>query len=74
MRFDLQPSVLCLTYQHPLLLERCRGWTPKIRPADIDYCRQSPPANLRMTTPVESWEISRFEGEGGAELSDEAFA
>jgi len=28
MRFDLHQNVMCLTYEHPLLWERSRGWTP----------------------------------------------
>jgi len=29
MRFYLQQNVMCLVYEHPLLLEHSRGWTPK---------------------------------------------
>jgi hypothetical protein len=41
MRFDLQPNVMCLLYEHPLLLERPRGWTSKNHPLTIEH-RQCP--------------------------------
>ncbi len=67
MRFDLYPDVMCLHYEHPLLLERSRGWTAKSHlPAGTNL--QSPhPENGATVTAVEPEEIDRFEGEGGPE-------
>jgi hypothetical protein len=52
MRFDLQPNVMCLLYEHPLLLERPRGWTPKNHPPAIAHPQCPPPENDGTVTAV----------------------
>ena len=67
MRFDLQQNVMCLAYEHPLLLDRSRGWTPKSRFLSVENPQRPHPKNGGAVTAVESEEIYRFEGEGGPE-------
>jgi hypothetical protein len=53
MRFDLQPNVMCLLYEHPLLLERPRGWTPKNNRPDIEHPQRPHAKNGGVVTTVE---------------------
>jgi len=53
MRFDLQPSVMCLLYEHPLLLERPRGWTPKNHHLAFEPPPRPDPENRGAVTTVE---------------------
>jgi len=67
MRFYLQQNVMCLTYEHPLLWERSRGWPPKNHfPAVENPPRPHPEIGGAMMT-VELEDFVRFEGEGGPE-------
>jgi len=54
MRFDLQPNVMCLLYEHPLLLERPRGWTPKDHHPVVESLQHPQPDNGGVKTAVES--------------------
>jgi hypothetical protein len=67
MRFDLQQNVMCLAYEHPLLLERSRGWTPKNHFLAVEKPQRPHPENGGAVTTVEPEDIYRFEGEGGPE-------
>jgi hypothetical protein len=62
MRFDLHQNVMCLLYEHPLLLERCRSWTPKNQ---LLAAEQPQAENHGPMTTVEPDDLFRFEGEGG---------
>jgi hypothetical protein len=53
MRFDLQPNVMCLLYEHPLLLVRPRGWTPKTHHLAIEPPQHPHPENDGVVTTVE---------------------
>jgi hypothetical protein len=67
MRFDLQRNVMCLAYEHPLLLERPKGWTPKNHFLTVGNPQCPHPENGGAVTMVESEDFARFEGEGGPE-------
>jgi len=67
MRFYLQQNVLCLAYEHPLLLERSRGWTPKNHFLAVENPQRPHPENGGAVTTVEPEDIYRFEGEGSPE-------
>jgi hypothetical protein len=67
MRFYLQPNVMCLAYEHPLLLDRSRGWTKKNHFPAIENPQRPHADNGRAVATVELEEIYRFEGEGGPE-------
>jgi hypothetical protein len=67
MRFDLHQNVMCLLYEHPLLLERCRCWTPKNHELEVEHLQRPQAENRGRMTAVESDDIFRFEGEGGLE-------
>jgi hypothetical protein len=45
MRFDLLQNVMCLTYEHPLLPERCRSWTPRNHVLTVEHPRHPHPEN-----------------------------
>ncbi|MGA2787534.1 MAG: hypothetical protein ABSF60_08400 [Verrucomicrobiota bacterium] len=66
MRFDLLQNVMCLAYEHPLLLERSRGWTPKNHFPAVENPECPHPDDGGGVTMVESEDFARFEGEGGA--------
>jgi hypothetical protein len=67
MRFDLQQNVMCLTYEHPLLLGRSKGWIPKNHFLAVENPQRPHPENGGAVTAVEPKDIYRFEGEGGPE-------
>ena len=67
MRFYLQQNVMCLAYEHPLLLERSRGWTPKNHFLAVENPQCPHPENGGAVTTVEPEDKYRFEGEGGPE-------
>jgi hypothetical protein len=68
MRFDFQQNVLCLADKHPLLWECSRGWTPKNHIPAREGPQRPQPENGGAETAVEPDDLSRFEGEGGAEV------
>jgi hypothetical protein len=68
MRFYLQQNVVCLTYEHPLLLDRSRGWTPKNHGLATGGLRRAVPEKDEPVTMIEPDELYRFEGEGGLEV------
>ena len=70
MRFYLQQNVMCLAYEHPLLLERSRGWTPKSHFPAVENPPCPHPENGGVVTTVEPKDYARFEGEGGAGSAD----
>jgi hypothetical protein len=45
MRFDLYQNVMCLAYEHPLLLGRSRGWTPKNHFLAVEHPQHPHPEN-----------------------------
>jgi hypothetical protein len=53
MRFDLQQNVMCLRYEHPLLLERPRGWTPKSRHLVVENSQRPQQEGGVLVTTVE---------------------
>jgi hypothetical protein len=53
MHFDLQPNVMCLRYEHPLLLERPRGWTLKNHFLAVEPPTHPHPENNGAVTPDE---------------------
>ena len=67
MRFYLQPNVMCLAYEHPLLWERSRGWTPKNHFLDVQNTPHPHLENGGAVTTVEPGNFARCEGEGGPE-------
>jgi len=67
MRFYLQQNIMCLVYEHPLLLERSRGWTPKNHFLAVENPQLPHLENGGAMTTVEPEDIYRFEGEGGPE-------
>ena len=67
MRFYLQPNVMCLAYEHPLLLDRSRGWMPKNHFLAVENPQRPHLENGGAVTTVEPEDIYRFEGEGGPE-------
>jgi hypothetical protein len=69
MRFDFQQNVLCLADKHPLLWECSRGWTPKNHFLPLEDPQRPPPEKGGAATAVEPDDLSRFEGEGGSEVS-----
>ena len=52
MRFYLQQNVLCLVYQHPLLLDRSRGWAPKNYSPVVEEPRHPHPENGAPVEPA----------------------
>ena len=66
MRFELQQNVMCLAYEHPLLLQRSRGWMPKNHFLAVEHPQRPHPENGRAVTAVER-DTYRFEGEDGSE-------
>jgi hypothetical protein len=54
MRFYLQQNLMCLVYEHPLLLERSRGWTPKNYFRTVENPQRLHPENGGAVTTVES--------------------
>jgi len=66
MRFHLQQNVMCLVYQHPLLLDRSRGWAPKNHLLAVQIPQPRPPADNRSLTKVVPVDTHRFEGEDGS--------
>jgi hypothetical protein len=54
MHFDLQPNVMCLRYEHPLLLERPRGWTLKNHFPAAEHPTRPHPENSGAVTPNEA--------------------
>jgi hypothetical protein len=67
MRFYLQQNVMCLTYEHPLLLERSKGWAPKNHFRAIENPQRPQPENVEAVPTIEPEDFARFEGEGGLE-------
>jgi hypothetical protein len=67
MRFDLQQNVMCLAYEHPLLLERSRGWTPKNHFLAVENSQRPHPENGGTVTTVETEDFARFEFESSPE-------
>jgi hypothetical protein len=67
MRFDLQQNVMCLAYEHPLLLERSRGWAPENHSRAVENPQRPHPENGRALTTIEPDDRCRLEGEGGPE-------
>jgi len=67
MRFNLQQNVMCLVYEHPLLLGRSRGWTPKNRFLAVENPQRPHLKNGGAVTTVEPDDVSGIEGEGGPE-------
>jgi hypothetical protein len=65
MRFYLQQNVMCLVHEHPLLLDRSRGWMPKNHFRAVENPQRPHPENGGAVTTVEPEDIYRFEGEGG---------
>jgi len=66
MRFDLHQNVLCLAYEHPLLLERfSRGWAPKNHSLAVEHPQRPHPENGGVMRTVEPEDRYRFGGEGG---------
>jgi hypothetical protein len=63
MRFYLQQNVLCLAYEHPLLLERSRGWTPKNHFLAVENPQRPHPENGGAVTTVEPEDICQPENE-----------
>lgn len=60
---------MCLTYQHPLLLDRSRGWAPKNHLWAIENPPPRQPANDRVLAAILPADTCRFEGEDGSEAS-----
>ena len=69
MRFDLQQNVMYLAYEHPLLLERSRGWTPKNHFPAVEYPQRPHPENGGAVTTVDPEDRYKFEGAGGPEAA-----
>jgi hypothetical protein len=67
MRFYLQQNVMCLAYEHPLLLERSRGWAPKNHFQAGENPQCPPLENDGAMTTVEPEDFTRWAGEGGRE-------
>ena len=58
---------MCLVYEHPLLLDRSRGWTPKNNFLAVENPQRPHLKNGGAVTTVEPDDVSGIEGEGGPE-------
>jgi len=52
MRFYLKQNVMCLVYEHPLLFDRSRGWTPKNHFLAVENPQRQHPENGGAVTTV----------------------